>query len=285
VSEPSLLTSWTFAPLQLAPIALVAIAYAVRARTLARRGQRVPGWRIALFSLGILLLVVAVASPIAEVAEEELFSFHMVQHLLLGDLAPLCLLAGLTGPLLRPLLALPGVMRLRVLANPFVALPIWAANLALWHLPAFYEAAVESSAIHALQHTAFFTAGVVLWLPVLETLPAPEWFGTGAKLGYIVGVRLVGTLMGNVFVWGGGPFYDVYETGDDYLGLSPAADQSLAGSIMMLEGSLVTIVAIAWLFLRMAQEGEIRQGLIERGVDERTARRAVRYRRWQELSG
>ncbi|MGH3079211.1 MAG: cytochrome c oxidase assembly protein [Gaiellaceae bacterium] len=285
MSEPSLLTSWTFAPLQLAPIALIAIAYAARARTLARRGQRVPGWRIALFSLGILLLVVAVASPIAEVAEEELFSFHMVQHLLLGDLAPLCLLAGLTGPLLRPLLALPGVMRLRVLANPFVALPIWAANLALWHLPAFYEAAVESSAIHALQHTAFFTAGVVLWLPVLETLPAPEWFGTGAKLGYIVGVRLVGTLIGNVFVWGGGPFYDVYETGDDYLGLSSAADQSLAGSIMMLEGSLVTIVAIAWLFLRMAQEGEIRQGLIERGVDERTARRAVRYRRWQELSG
>ena len=282
---PSLLTSWTFAPLQLAPIALVAIAYGVRARTLARRGQPVPGWRIALFSLGIALLVVAVASPIAEVGEEELFSFHMVQHLLLGDLAPLCLLAGLTGPLLRPVLALPGVMRLRVLSNPFVALPVWAANLALWHLPALYEGAVESSAVHALEHVAFFTAGIVLWLPVLETLPAPEWFGTGAKLAYIVGVRLVGTLIGNVFIWGGGTFYDVYETGDDYLGLSPSADQSLAGSIMMLEGSLVTIVAIAWLFLRMAQEGEIRQGLIERGIDERTARRAVRYRRWQELGG
>jgi putative membrane protein len=285
VDEPSLLTSWTFAPLQLAPIGLVAIAYAVRARTLARRGQPVPGWRVALFSLGIALLVVAVATPIAEVGEEELFSFHMVQHLLLGDLAPLCLLAGVTGPLLRPLLALPGVMHLRVLANPFVALPIWAANLALWHLPAFYEGAVENSAVHALEHAAFFSAGLVLWLPVLETLPAPEWFGTGAKLAYIVGVRLVGTLIGNVFIWGGGPFYDVYETGDDYLGLSPSADQSLAGSIMMLEGSLVTIVAIAWLFLRMAQEGEIRQDLIERGVDERTARRAVRYRRWQELGG
>ncbi len=285
MDEPSLLTSWTFAPLQLAPIAIVAIAYGVRARTLARRGQPVPGWRVALFSLGIALLVVAVASPIAEVGEEELFSFHMVQHLLLGDLAPLCLLAGLTGPLLRPLLALPGVLRLRVLANPFVALPIWAANLALWHLPTLYEGAVENSAVHALEHAAFFTAGLVLWLPVLETLPAPEWFGTGAKLAYIVGVRLVGTLIANVFVWGGGPFYDVYDTGDDYLGLSPSADQSLAGSIMMLEGSLVTIVAIAWLFLQMAQEGDIRQGLIERGVDERTARRAVRYRRWQELGG
>jgi cytochrome c oxidase assembly factor CtaG len=147
-----------------------------------------------------------------------------------------------------------------------------------------YEGAVESSALHTLEHVAFFSAGIVLWLPVLETLPAPEWFGTGAKLGYIVGVRLVATLVGNVFVWGGSPFYDVYETGDDFLGLSPDADQSLAGSLMMLEGSLVTIVALAWLFLRRAQEGEVRQELIEKGVDERTARRAVRYRRWEELT-
>ncbi len=281
----SLWTSWTVAPLQLAPIAVIAIAYGVRARTLARRGQPVPGWRIALFALGIALLVLAVASPIAAVGEEELFAFHMIQHLLLGDLAPLCLLAGLTGPLMRPVLALPGVYRLRVLANPLVALPIWAANLALWHTPTFYEAAVENGAVHALEHVCFFAAGIVLWLPVLETLPAPEWFGTGAKLGYIVGVRLVGTVIANVFIWGGGPFYDVYDTGDDFLGLSPSADQSLAGSLMMLEGSLVTIVAIAWLFLRMAQEGEVRQRLLESGVDERTARRAVRYRRWQELEG
>ncbi len=284
VDEPSLLTSWTFDLLQLAPIVLVAVAYAVRARTLARRDQPVPGWRIALFALGLALLVIALASPIAVVAEEELFSFHMTQHLLLGDLAPLCLLAGLTGPMLRPILALPGVMRLRVLANPFVAFPIWAANLVLWHLPVLYEGAVESSALHAVEHAAFFSAGIILWLPVLETLPAPEWFGTGAKLAYIVGVRLVATVIGNVFVWGGSAFYDVYQTGDDYLGLSPDADQSLAGSLMMLEGSLVTIVALAWLFLRMAQEGEVRQELIEKGHDPRAVKRAVRYRRWEELT-
>lgn len=284
MSEPSLLTSWTLEPLQLAPIGLIAVAYAVRARTLARREQPVPGWRIALFALGIGLLVVAVASPIATVGEEELFSFHMVQHLLIGDLAPLCLLAGLTGPLLRPILALPGVMRLHVFANPFVALPVWTLNLVVWHLPFFYEAAVRHSAVHAVEHIAFFGAGIVLWLPVLETLPAPEWFGTGAKLAYVVGVRLVATIVGNVFIWGGAAFYDVYDTGDDYLGLSPSGDQSLAGSLMMLEGSIVTIVAIAWLFLRMAQEGDVRQELIESGVDERTARRAVRYRRWEELT-
>jgi putative membrane protein len=270
---------WTLDPLQLAPIALVAVAYGMRARTLARRGQPVPAWRIALFALGIALLVAAVASPIAELGENELFSFHMAQHLLIGDLAPLCLLAGLTGPLLRPVLALPGVMRLRVLANPFVAFPIWAANLVLWHVPTMYEAAIEHSGVHALEHVAFFSAGVVLWLPVLETLPAPEWFGTGWKLAYIVGVRLVATLVGNVFVWSGSVFYDVY--GDDgHFGLSPEGDQSLAGSLMMLEGSLVTIVAIAWLFLRMAEEGDVRQRLLERGDDPHAVQRAVRYRRW-----
>ena len=283
MDQPSLLTSWTFEPLQLVPVLVIACAYAMRARTLARRGQPVPGWRIGLFALGVGLLLLAVVSPIAEIGETELFSVHMVQHLLLGDLAPLCLLAGLTGPLLRPLLALPGVMRLRVLANPLVAFPIWSANLILWHLPAFYEAALGSSLVHALEHVAFFSAGIVLWLPVLETLPAPEWFGTGAKLAYIVGVRLVATIIGNVFIWAGSPFYDTYRTGDDYLGLSPSADQSLAGSLMMLEGSIVTVVAIAWLFLRMAQEGEMRQELIEQGHDPRAVRRAVRYRRWGEL--
>ncbi len=270
--------------LQLAPIALIAVAYGVRVRTLAKRGQPVAVWRVLLFALGLVLLLTAVASPIARIGEEELFSFHMAQHLLLGDLAPLCLLAGLSGPVLRPLLALPGVMRLRVLANPLVALPIWAANLALWHVPAVYEAAVENGAVHALEHVAFFSAGIVLWLPVLETLPAPEWFGTGAKLGYVVAVRLVATVLGNVFVWSGSVFYDVYGDGE-YLGLSPQGDQSLAGSLMMLEGSVVTIVAIAWLFLRLAQEGEIRQELLERGHDPRTVRRAVRYRRWHELGG
>jgi len=283
VTAISLLTSWTLDPLQLLPLAVVAVAYSVRARTLSRRGQPVPVWRMSLFALGLVLLLVAGASPVNEIGEEELFSFHMGQHLLIGDLAPLCLLAGLTGPLLRPLLALPGVMHLRVLANPFVALPVWALNLVIWHVPALYEGAVEHSALHALEHMSFFVAGIALWLPVLETLPAPEWFGTGWKLAYIVVVRLVATAIGNVFIWGGDPFYDVYRTGDEYLGLSPEADQSLAGSLMMLEGSLVTIVALAWLFLRLAEEGEARQRLLESGHDPRAVNRAVRYRRWREL--
>jgi putative membrane protein len=277
------LTDWTLDPLQLAPVLAAAVAYATRVRTLGRRGTRVPAWRKRLFATGIVLLLLAYTSPVAAIAERELFSAHMLQHVVIGDLAPLCLLAGLNGPILRPLLALRPVERLRVLANPLIALPLWALNLYLWHVPFLYEAAVEQSAVHALEHVAFFAGGIVMWLPVLETLPAPEWFGTGPKLAYIAVVRLVETLLGNVFVWSGTVFYGVYDRGEELWGISPLADQNLAGAVMMIEGSLVTITALAWLFLRMAQEGELRQQLLERGLDPRAVRRAVRYGRAGEL--
>lgn len=280
-----MLTDWTFDPLQLAPVVLVALAYGQRARTLRRRGTPMAGWRLALFATGILLLLLAFASPVAALGERELFSLHMAQHVVIGDLAPLCLLGGLSGPMLRPLLALLPVERLRILANPAVALPLWAVNLYVWHVPFLYEAAVRHSSVHALEHISFFTAGLVVWLPVLETLPAPEWFGTGPKLGYIAAVRVVETVLGNVFVWSGTVFYDVYDRGEELWGVSPLRDQGLAGAVMMIEGSIVTIVALAWLFLRLAREGELRQELLERGLDPRAVRRAVRYGRAQELAG
>lgn len=281
-SDPSLLTSWTLDALQLAVIALGAFAYWRRARLLAARGAPVPGRRRALFWTSVALMLLALASPIHAFGEE-LFAFHMLQHVLLGDLAALCFVASLTGPLLRPVLALKPIARLRVLAHPLVALPVWAVNLYLWHLPVLYEGALENDAVHALQHVSFFAAGALMWAPVVEVLPGPMWFGTGAKLGYIVVVRVLETVLGNVFIWSGTVFYDVYADGSVPWDLSPLADQGWAGTVMMLEGSLVTIGAIAWLFLRLASEGELRQELLERGLDPRAVRRAVRYGRAAEL--
>ena len=275
-------TSWTFDPLQIVPVLLVAALYGRRVHTLRVRGTHVPSWRIALFAVGILTLLAALVSPLHALGEQ-LFSFHMAQHVLLGDLAPLALLAGLTGPILRPVLRF--IYPLRFLANPLVALPLWAVNLYLWHLPFLYEAAVRHEAVHALEHLCFFTGGLIMWLPVLETLPAPEWFGTGAKLGYIAVVRVVETILGNIFFWSGKVFYpDVYEHRQHLWGLSPLADQGIAGAVMMIEGSIVTLVALAWLFLRMASEGELRQQLLESGHDPRSVQRAVRYGRAQELT-
>lgn len=276
--------SWSFDPIQLTPLALGAFFYFKRARTLQRRGTPVPAWRQWLFAVGIALLLLALASPIDELGEDRLFVFHMLQHVMLGDLAALALLVGVTGPVLRPLLALPAVNRLRMLAHPLVALPLWTLNLFVWHVPFLFEAALEHSVVHALQHVLFVTCGVLMWAPVIEILPAPAWFGTGAKLGYIVVVRLLETLLGNIFLWSGTVFYEPYDRAVELWGVSPLHDQGLAGTVMMLEGSLVTLAAFAWLFLRLAKEGELRQQLLEEGLDPRAVQRAVRYGRAGELT-
>src|SRR5689334_18788333 len=274
-------TSWTLDPLQIVPTLVAAAFYTRRVLTLRDRGTPVPGWRIALFATGILTLLVAFVSPVHALGER-MFSFHMLQHVLLGDLAPLALLGGLTGPILRP--ALRWLYRFRFLANPLVALPVWAVNLYAWHLPFLYDAALRHDLVHALEHFCFFTGGLIMWLPVVETLPAPEWFGTGAKLGYIAVVRIVETILGNVFFWSGTVFYTVYAHQNRLFGMSALEDQGMAGAVMMIEGSIVTLVALAWLFLKLASEGELRQQLLERGLDPRTVRRAVRYGRAEELS-
>src|ERR671919_1309859 len=154
----SLVTSWSFEPFQLAGLVLAGGAYAVRARTLRERGTAVPRGRIMSFGAGLLLAFVALASPI-DAFGERLFAFHMAQHVLLGDLAALAIVAGLTGPVLRPVLALKPIDRLRILTHPLVALPLWALNLYLWHLPVAYEGALESGAVHAVQHLCFFGFG------------------------------------------------------------------------------------------------------------------------------
>jgi putative membrane protein len=270
-------------PFQLAPLAAGALVYALRVRGLRRRGTALPAWKPVLFALGVVLIAAALIWPIERWAQES-FAFHMVQHLLLGDLGALCIVAGLTGPVLRPLLSVRAVRSLRVLSHPLVALPLWALNLYVWHLPFLYEAALRHDAVHALEHVAFFTAGALMWSPVLEILPAPEWFGTAAKMGYMVAVRLISTVLANVLVWAGDPFYAFYERTDRPFGLSAEGDQGVAGAVLLVEGSLVTIGALAWLFLRLAAEGELRQELLERGLDPRAVRRAVRYGRAADIT-
>ena len=275
--------TWNLEPLQLAPTLAASFLYLRRTRTLARRGTPVPGWRQAIFWMGIALVVIALNSPVDAIAENDLFVIHMVQHVVLGDLAPLCFVAGLTGPVLRPLLAFRFVYRLRILTHPLVALPIWVVNLAVWHIPYLFEAALNHSAVYALEHTMFFAAGCLMWAPVVETLPAPEWFGTGAKIGYVVVVRMVMTIFGNVFIWSSAVFYPWYVHARPAWGISALQDQNFAGVVMMGEGSAITLAALAWLFLRMASEGELRQQLIEQEVDPEVAKRAVRYGRGRSL--
>jgi len=271
-----------------APLVVLGTLYAHRARTLARSAHTVPKWRQACFYGGLGLILVALLSPIGELSDELLYA-HMVEHLLMGDLAALLIVLGLTAPLLAPVLRVRFFDRLRVLAHPLVALPIWAIDLYVWHLPFFYEAALRHPGVHALEHAMFIAFGINMWMCLFGPLPMPRWFGNLAKLGYIVSVRLIGTVLGNLFLWSGTVFYPFYLHGDASHHISPLADQNIAGAIMMVEESILTLCLFCWLFLRTAREGEERQELLDyarlHGVEltEARAARAVAAGRGAEL--
>ncbi len=271
-------------PVAVVLLLVLGFLYERRARALAARGAPVPRFRRVSFRASLVVLAFASFSPLHALAEETFQFMHMVQHILIGEVAAFFLVLGLTGPLLRPLLAVRAVERLRVVAHPLVAWPLWALNLYLWHLPALYEAALESAPVHALMHVLFLAAGALFWAPVLEPLPGPAWFGSAAKLLYVVAARLAGMVLANVLFWAERPFYQPYVHEGSPWGISALADQGIAASIMMVFDGVVTMAAIAWLFLRLASEGELRQALIEQGVDPATAERAVRYGRGHELA-
>jgi cytochrome c oxidase assembly factor CtaG len=272
--------SGTLEPLQLVPPLAIAVAYAVRARTLALRGRPVEPWRQLSFGAAIALILASLVSPLAHLGGELLVA-HMAQHLVLGDLAALLLVLGLTGPLLQPLLAVRWLGWLRALAHPLVALPLWALSLYFWHVPAIYEAALTSEPLHALEHASFLGAGVMMWMALLGPLPKPAWFGNAARLIYVVAVRFAGAVLGNVLAWSGTVLYPDYASGERYWNITPLADQGAAGMVMMIESGLVTLGLFAWIFFRWARETEERQRLLDlaeaRGValDEARAGRAV----------
>jgi cytochrome c oxidase assembly factor CtaG len=262
--------------LQLLPATIAGILYALRAHALARTTRAVPTWRKACFYGGLSLTVVTLTA-MGSLADE-LFWAHMAEHLVIGDLGALLLVLGLTGPVLAPVLRIRVFDRLRALAHPVAAFALWAVDLYLWHLPVLHEAAVRHGGIHALQHACFVAFGVNMWIALLGPLPKPAWFGNAARLIYIVAVRLTGAVLGNVLVFGGQIFYGVYAPGERAHGISAAADQNAAGAIMMVEGSIVTLLLFGWLFLRTAREGEERQALLDlaaaRGVELSEARAA-----------
>jgi putative membrane protein len=280
VSLPIAHVSGSFVPLEVIPLTVAGILYWHRALVLSWDGRPVPAWRQACFGGGLALIAIALFSPIGHISEELIIA-HMGEHLLIGDLASLLLVLGLTRSLLQPILAIRLFNRLQVLAHPFVALPLWAFNLFLWHLPALYQDAYGAAPLHAFEHATFLFFGCLMWMPVFGPLPKPEWFSAGWKVGYVIAVRFTGAILGNVLMWSGTVLYPIYAPGERYWGISPLADQSTAGVVMMIEGTFLALGVLAWVFFQVAREGMEKQRLLdlahERGVelDETRAQRAV----------
>ncbi|MHB8695369.1 MAG: cytochrome c oxidase assembly protein, partial [Solirubrobacteraceae bacterium] len=237
---------------------------------------------------GLLVLAAALCPPVDTLSQQLLIA-HMAEHLLIGDVAALLIVLGFTGPLLAPLLRNRVINRLRIFTHPVVAVIVWGANFYVWHLPALYQGALRHEPIHVLEHVTFLAFGASVWMALIGPLPKPSWFGNGARLLYIVAVRLIGTVLANVMIFSGTVFYPYYRPGDRLWHITPLADQISAAGVMMVEESILTISLFCWLFLKVARENEERQVLLDyaaaQGVelDEQRAGRAVAAGRGDEL--
>jgi putative membrane protein len=264
------------------------LPYRARVQTLSHERRAVPGWRQACFAAGLVTLAIALSYPVDSLADQLLVA-HMAEHLVIGDISALLIVLGLTGPLLAPLLRKRWIAPLRVFTHPLVALPAWIISFYVWHLPVLYQAALRHDLIHGLQHACFLFFGIAMWMALLGPLPKPAWFGNAAKLIYIVVVRLAGTVLANFLIFSGTVLYPIYRAGDAKWHISPMGDQIAAAGLMMVEESLLTIGLFCWLFLKVANESEERQRLLDAAaahgveLDERRAARAVAAGRGQEL--
>jgi cytochrome c oxidase assembly factor CtaG len=267
-------------PPELAFIAYL-VLYTRRAMTLHHEGRPVPKWRIVSFVFGVTTMTAVQVGPLDTLSDDVLVA-HMAQHIFIGDIASLFVVLGLTGPVLAPLLHFRLTRPVRVLASPAVALALWGLNLYGWHIPFMYQAAINHDLVHAVEHICFFWFGCLLWLALIGPLPKPAWFTGWAKLLYVIGVRFVGAVLGNVLIWASTVFYPVYKPTDAARGLNPLSDQNLAGGLMMVEEMILTTLILAWMFYLFAKQDEERQELMdlaaEHGIDlsdERAARAAA----------
>jgi cytochrome c oxidase assembly factor CtaG len=222
--------------------------------------------KAALFAAGLIVALFALLSPLDPVGEEYLLSAHMAQHLLLGDIAPLLIVLAITGPLAlfivpKPVLRAVGHSTgaravLRFLVRPSTAVVIWIAVAAGWHIPVFFEAALESRWVHDLEHATFFLAGFLLWLSILGAVPRMR-MSQARRAALAISMFAVGMVISQTLFLAD-PLYSVYvEQPERLFGLTPKADQVLAAMMMSAEQLLTLGTAaglLAWAALERAEK-------------------------------
>ncbi|MCB0874345.1 MAG: cytochrome c oxidase assembly protein [Actinobacteria bacterium] len=255
---------WAIPPVEFTLILLLAFVL-FRSRGAVNRGYAISA---------IALLLLAVCSPVAGLAQGGLFSAHMSQHVLVGGFAPLLVM-----------LAIPKVDPRRVvrrwwhpLTHPAVAFPLWTGSTVVWLLAGVHHEVLVSQPLWIIQQVAFFSFGILLWAPILERFTvAPDWFGMGAKAGYMAGVWIVGLTFANIYWFSGHAFYGSHAAAAEAWGISALEDQGNAGTVMMVTHCFLAFGAVGVLFFKGATERGLQQRLIEAGMDADDARFAVRY--------
>jgi putative membrane protein len=216
--------------------------------------------RAASFYAGLTVLGIALLSPL-DGWSEQLFSAHMVQHLMLVLLAAPLIAFGAPGKTLW--LGLPRSLRIgigrvshhpptttvrHVLAAPIVVVSLHAATMWAWHLPVLYQAALREEALHATEHLTFLGTALLFWSLILPT--RRKRLSHGARSLLVFATALQSGALGAILVFAGVPLYPIHESATRW-GLTPLEDQQLAGAIMWVPAGAfylgtILILLIAW---------------------------------------
>jgi cytochrome c oxidase assembly factor CtaG len=260
-------TSWTFEPGAILMIAFLSGVYIGRWRRVRQRHGTLAasGMRLASYLGGLLALGIALISPVDRLAEQA-FTMHMVQHVLLLDIAPIGLICGLNKIILRPVTRrLQHVERKAgVLAHPVFAIFLYVSLMWLWHVPALYDAALRHSFIHVFEHVCFFSAGLLYWWHLLSPIRSRHRLSPMGAVVYMVSTKLLVGILGIGLTFAPEPLYAFYRDQHLIWGLSPVDDESLAGGLMALEQSIVMGIALVWLFVNALTESDAADYRMER---------------------
>ena len=235
---------------------------------MAGRGHGISANAATAFGLGWLSLAVALIGPFHEMSEE-LFSAHMTQHeILMLVSAPLMILGR---PQIAAAWAVPSGYKkylIRVTNEPrianswhlisggFAALLIHAAALWIWHIPALFDATLESDVVHALQHASFFGTALLFWWAILNS--SLDWKSSFVGVFYLFITSLHSGILGALLTFTHRVWYPVYRDTTAIWGLTALEDQQLGGLIMWVPAGLVYIGAGLVMFARLLGESEKR---------------------------
>jgi putative membrane protein len=213
-------------------------------------------WRAACFCAGVLVLFMALVSPL-DTGADRLLSLHMLQHVLLATIGPPLLLLGLTPALLAPIFRNRHILRAAHLAtHPILAGPLLIVNMWFWHIPPVYSAAIDNLGLHIFMHIAFMATGILFWWPVVQPVPAIGRYGEGARLLYLFATGMPMALLALLLLASGGVIYAHYQTVQPLWGIDPKQDQQVAGLIMGALGEAASFVAVTLLFVRFLDRDE-----------------------------
>jgi putative membrane protein len=216
---------------------------------LARLGA--PRWRVLCFAGSMALLGVAFWTPIHHLGLHYLLTAHLLQNVILAEWAPALAVFGISRPMAVALARVPGW---RIATHPFVALPVWLVSYFTWHVPVVYQAALhhQSWLVH-VEHACYFATGFLFWWPLFQDIPR-RWT-SGFRALYTFAAFMLASPLGLLFALLPRPVYSFYVAARPrVLGLSPLADQELAGMTMAAEQALVLFVVFAYWFRRFLYE-------------------------------